>query len=98
MGPEGANDPLRPDPPRGRPDAPPALRIETGTAPHRSLGPPTEDTMSIRLTILTALVLGAPCAFAQDYPTRPITLLVPFAAGGPTDIVARSIAASMAKT
>ncbi|MEP9378049.1 tripartite tricarboxylate transporter substrate-binding protein [Aquabacter sp. CN5-332] len=34
----------------------------------------------------------------QAYPTRPITVIVPFAAGGPTDTVARLIAESMTKT
>jgi tripartite-type tricarboxylate transporter receptor subunit TctC len=37
-------------------------------------------------------------AWAQAYPNHPITLIVPFAAGGPTDVVARALGASMSKT
>jgi tripartite-type tricarboxylate transporter receptor subunit TctC len=37
-------------------------------------------------------------ALAQDYPTDPITVIVPFAAGGPTDTVTRLVAESMSKT
>lgn len=37
-------------------------------------------------------------AVAQDYPTKVITMVVPFAAGGPTDTVARLIAVPMSKT
>src|SRR6201747_1179344 len=35
---------------------------------------------------------------AQDYPTRSITMIVPFAAGGPTDAVARIVTGHMAQT
>jgi tripartite-type tricarboxylate transporter receptor subunit TctC len=34
-------------------------------------------------------------AWAQAYPTRPITMVVPFAAGGPTDVVARIVGERM---
>nr|WP_244434639.1 tripartite tricarboxylate transporter substrate-binding protein [Afipia sp. P52-10] len=37
-------------------------------------------------------------AQAQDYPNRAITMIVPFAAGGPTDVVARLVGENMAKT
>jgi tripartite-type tricarboxylate transporter receptor subunit TctC len=49
-------------------------------------------------TIFAAGVLMAPSAFAQNYPTRPVTIIVPFAAGGPTDIVARIVGEYFSKT
>ncbi|MFG1265993.1 tripartite tricarboxylate transporter substrate binding protein BugD [Xanthobacter aminoxidans] len=53
--------------------------------------------LSAALALAAAIGLSA-TATAQDYPTRPITMVVPFAAGGPTDTVARLVAESMSKT
>ena len=36
-------------------------------------------------------------ALAQAYPAKPITMIVPFTAGGPTDTVGRSLAQAMSK-
>jgi tripartite-type tricarboxylate transporter receptor subunit TctC len=44
---------------------------------------------------LAVVAVGVPQAFAQSYPSRPVTLIAPFPAGGPLDSIARVIAEPM---
>jgi tripartite-type tricarboxylate transporter receptor subunit TctC len=48
------------------------------------------------LIAAAALVLSAACPAAAQYPTRPLTLVVPYAAGGGNDVIARIVAEKMA--
>lgn len=54
--------------------------------------------MSIRISALLALAVGlaltgaAPAVAQDDYPTRPITMIVPYSPGGSTDLTARLVA------
>ena len=47
---------------------------------------------------VVTLAAGILPAAAQNYPNRPVTVIVPFAAGGPTDVVARIVTDYMAKS
>jgi len=53
----------------------------------------------LRRTVLAGLTTGlaAGRALAQAWPSKPITIIVPFAAGGPTDLMARIVGERMAK-
>jgi len=48
----------------------------------------------VAASVLASVLALAPAA-AQDFPTRPVTLVIPFAAGGSTDLVGRLIAERM---
>ena len=51
------------------------------------------------IALLAALgFAAAPAAAQDDYPRRPITLIVPFAAGGPTDVISRIASDHMSRT
>jgi len=51
-----------------------------------------------RLTVaIGALLISVGLATAQDWPTRPVTMVVPFAAGGPADAVGRLVASRLSE-
>jgi len=59
----------------------------------------TNQFAAVALALATTLSLAfAPSAHAQDYPTRPVRLIVAFTAGGTADRTARVIAAKMEST
>jgi tripartite-type tricarboxylate transporter receptor subunit TctC len=44
------------------------------------------------------VIASAPAAIADDYPSRPVKIIVPFGAGGPTDVYTRAIAEELRKS
>jgi tripartite-type tricarboxylate transporter receptor subunit TctC len=51
----------------------------------------------VRVVLAALLIIGVSAAGAQDYPSRLVTIIVPYPAGGPTDQVARELAASFSE-
>jgi tripartite-type tricarboxylate transporter receptor subunit TctC len=56
-----------------------------------------EQTMRALAAVFVALVAAPLPASAQPYPSRPVTVIVPFAAGGASDVVARIVTEQMGK-
>jgi tripartite-type tricarboxylate transporter receptor subunit TctC len=50
------------------------------------------------LLVLLSLALQTGLAAAQGFPSGPVTMVIPFAAGGPTDVLGRIVAENMSKT
>src|SRR5215510_10702791 len=51
-----------------------------------------QEFLALTLAVASAIFPGATSAHAQAYPSRPVTIIVPYPAGGPTDQLARQIA------
>src|SRR3954451_13471864 len=54
----------------------------------------------VKRVLLTLALLLSPIlpSFAQEFPSRPITMVVPFSAGGPGDVIAGLLGTSMSAT
>lgn len=51
----------------------------------------------LALAAAAPLLAGAPAVQAQTWPARPVTMIIPFAAGGPTDVLGRIMAERMSQ-
>lgn len=70
--------------------------IKNRTGPYGiSAGAAKRKPYAFFLTVVVATLASTAVHAADDYPTRPVQMIVPFAAGGPTDIVGRVMGAKM---
>jgi tripartite-type tricarboxylate transporter receptor subunit TctC len=53
--------------------------------------------LKVATGVLAGLLGFAASAAAQNYPTRPVTMIIPFAAGGPTDVLGRIVGQRMSE-
>src|SRR6476660_6412207 len=80
------------------------LTCRTGKSPQNKAGAghscqegPWRSAMLKTLCAIAALIAFAGTASAQTYPTKPVTMIIPFAAGGPTDVLGRIMAQRMSE-
>src|ERR1700726_3110305 len=70
----------------------------TGPAAHRQNTPGKGASMLARICTGCGLLLAlVGAALAQSYPAKPLTMIIPFAAGGPTDVLGRVMAQRMSE-
>ena len=58
----------------------------------------TKRQLAVAAVMGALILIASPMVLAQSYPTKPIKMIVPFPAGGTTDVVARIIAQRMTET
>src|SRR6185295_3716057 len=83
----------------GAPDARPAGRSLGRGVRHRPAGGCSvlRSEMLRGLIAALALIASGSVGLAQDWPTRPVTMIVPYAAGGPVDTVGRIMAQGLSE-
>jgi tripartite-type tricarboxylate transporter receptor subunit TctC len=76
--------------------------VRSSSPYHNEASGTTRETVPARIAFTLAIVaaLAAACspAFAQNWPTRPVTMVVPFAPGGGTDVLGRIVARRLSET
>src|SRR5262249_60115072 len=73
-------------------------RTRPSPGPEGNSMTPARRRFLILAVVAAALPAAAQSAQAQAFPTRPLTVVVPFAAGGPTDTIARIMGERMRAT
>ena len=51
----------------------------------------------LRTLVITAAAVASPALCAQQYPAKPVRVIIPFPPGGPTDIIGRMVADTLSK-